>query len=1104
MNIWKLIRSSLIHYRGVNLAVMGGVALTSAILSGALVVGDSVKESLRRNAASRISGVGPALMGGEHFFTSDLAGRISKTIDGGAIVAPVLQVQGTVSSQGGAQRVNRVQIVGVDDRFWKLSRNGKRPAKLQGNQWMAVNQALAARVGSAVAETLVVKVEIPGALSRDAPLSGESEQTTPFTGRISAVLGASDFGLYSLRAEQVSPATVFLPLTRLQEILKQAGKANVLLCQEDISTDAFKKAAQAQWDLDDVSLNVSRLENPVGEQVVSPRIFLDDTMEENIRKISSQTSPVLTYLANAIRKGDKSTPYSMVTGVGPEMNQIVPDSMSDTQIILSAWLAEDLGAVIGDRISLEYYVVGSGRKLREKSSTFTVSSILPIGKKGWDAKWTPDFPGIFDVDGLDKWEPGIPIRKDRIRDKDEAFWDQYKATPKAFVTIGAARKMWGNRFGQATAIRFQRSSPSATIADDLRKSMTLEDVGLSFRNLSEEAHSAVAQSLDFGQLFAYMSFFIIISALVLTGLVFVFGIEQRGPQIGLFLALGFTRKKVRRLFSREAMVLALIGSLAGLLGGYLYTRLALAGMSGAWRDAAAGIEFVYFVRPISLLIALGTTLLFSWLVVWLASRRVMKIQPSELITGSEESVLSAAIPGVSVWKWKSLYLTLLAILGGVGCLAAPKEPGSMAEQGLFFGAGFLFVLAGVAACSVLIQRLGKPSRTLTSLAALGRQYTLRRKGRSLSVVGLMAAGVFMVSAVNSFRLDGKRGAQRRNSGTGGFAYVGESTLPIYEDLNGPAGRKKYGLDSIIGKSKVEIIAFRVSDGEDASCLNLNRAQRPRLMAVSSEAMAKLNPFHFMETLKSGKDATAWNILESDGPNIPGVIDMNTATYALGKKLGDSIRYEGENGKPFFVKISALLDTSILQGSVIIDEKAFVRMFPGEGGYQYFLIDGKDESVNKAVAEHLTRMFEDRGLEMRPAAQRLNEYNAVQNTYLSIFSTLGGLGVLLGTVGLAIVVGRNVMERRGQLGVMQAMGFTRKALSNMVLSEHWFLHLAGVVIGLVAAVIAVIPKLSAGLSGLPFGLLTGVNLAILAGGLLFCWLATRALIRGNLMDGLRRE
>ena len=238
--------------------------------------------------------------------------------------------------------------------------------------------------------------------------------------------------------------------------------------------------------------------------------------------------------------------------------------------------------------------------------------------------------------------------------------------------------------------------------------------------------------------------------------------------------------------------------------------------------------------------------------------------------------------------------------------------------------------------------------------------------------------------------------------------------------------------------------------------------------------------------------------------IPGIIDQNTAIYALQKGVGDTVVYETVSGASFAVRIVGFLDTSILQGSLIISEENFIRFFPDAGGYRFFLLDSPSGQRLDSVASHLTRMFGDLGLEMRPAADRLNEFNAVQNTYLSIFSTLGGLGIFLGTLGLAVIVGRNVLERRGQLGVMQAMGFSRYRLSGMVLSEHWFLHVSGVVLGLIAAIISILPQLSKGASALPWGLLLGINGAVLIGGLIFCWIAARSVVKGNLMEAIRQE
>ncbi len=1098
MTFWKLVLKSLLHYRGLNLAVLAGVALTSAILSGALVVGDSVKESLRQNAASRISKIGQVVVGGDRFFTAKLAERLEV----GTTVAPILQVQGTVATRGGSSRANAVQIVGVDESFWKLGRDDS--FSLEGD-FFAINDILASRLGVKEGDTLISRVEIPGELSKDAPLSGESEQTKPFTESITKILGPDTMGRYSLKAEQIPPGTIFMPLQRLQMILEKSGRANLLLTKDAESEGDLAAALEKAWTLEDAQLDLTTLEAGSGlRQISTARVFIDPATVEKTQTAlggPENADVVMTYLANGIRKGEgKLTPYSMVTGASSNLNSIVPDNLGDDEIIISDWLAEDLEAKIGDELEMDYYVVESGRNLVVETSKFRVHSIAKIGGKGWNQSWTPEFPGIFDVDDLDKWEPGIPIDRDAIREKDEDYWDDHRATPKAFISLAAAEKIFGNRFGNTSSIRFSAETPSPDEFEAaLKQQMSIGDLGLSIRDVAAEAKAAVGQSFDFGQLFAYMSFFLILSALILSALVFIFGIESRTHQIGLMLAVGMSRQQTRRIFLAEATLLSVIGALLGLAGGWVYTTLALRGMSGAWSDAAAGINFVYHLRPVSLVIAFGITVILALMTVWIASRAVMKVQPGHLISGSGDGGTGSG--PVPLFRTKSFWFLIVSLLGGIYCLVAPKAAGSMAEQGMFFGAGFCFTVAGVAACGLLLRRFEKSSSAaLSSLDALGRQNAVRRKGRSLAVVGLMAAGVFMVTAINSFRLQGERGALRRNSGTGGFTHVGQASLPIYEDLNGAQGREKYGLDQFSG-TDFRILQFRVSEGEDASCLNLNRSQRPRLMGVNPEAIAQIDPFGFAKSV----GPEGWAGLSEESAAIPGIIDMNTATYALQKKLGDNIDYESTAEEPFEVQLSGFLETSLLQGAIIIAEDRFIEEYPDSGGYRFFLLDCPDDlAAAEKIAAHMTRMFGDRGLEMRSAAARLNEFNAVQNTYLSIFSTLGGLGILLGTIGLGIVVGRNVMERRGQLGLMQAVGFTRKSLGRMVLAEHWFLHAAGVVLGVLAAVIAVAPKLFSRNSDLPLGLLIGMNAAILVGGIVFCGIAARLVLRGKLIDALRSE
>jgi len=328
--------------------------------------------------------------------------------------------------------------------------------------------------------------------------------------------------------------------------------------------------------------------------------------------------------------------------------------------------------------------------------------------------------------------------------------------------------------------------------------------------------------------------------------------------------------------------------------------------------------------------------------------------------------------------------------------------------------------------------------------------------------------------------------------------VAESALPIYEDLNSAKGRESYAIDDAAVAS-VTVVPMRIRDGDDASCLNLNRALQPRILAVKPSELTERKAFRF-----SSRDAN-WSLLErpeNDG-SVPGVVDANTLKYAMQKSIGDTIEYQDEKGGSFKVRVVGEIVGSMLQGSVIVNEKAFIDRFPSAGGYRFFLIDAAPDRAT-AAAEEISRALQDRGLEIVSAARRLDEFNAVENTYLSIFQALGGLGLLLGTAGLAIVVARNVLERRREFGLLEAVGFKHRIVRRLVFAEHRWLIALGLLVGAISALFAVSPQLDNKGGGFPlmeFGLLFA-SLAL--GCVVWTWLSTRVALRGSQLPALRNE
>lgn len=1076
MNPVNLALASVRYYWRTHLGVVLGTALAATVLIGSLLVGDSVKATLKKQALQRVGKIDVALTAGDRFFRSALAGEVDPA------AAAVLAVRGSVSRTDGTARINAAQVLGVEEHFWRFAPSDTPP--LTGED-IALNERAATQLNVKVGDPVVLRIEKPGAFSRDAPMSGEENEIVSIRATIGRIVGDEAFGRFSLAASQVPPPSVFVPLAYLQKRLDFAGRANLLVARG--SLDPLRTAIHQHWLIDDAGLKLVELPKGVGTELRSQRVFLSPAEVQ----AAPEGLESLTYLVNELRAGDKATPYSMVTALDAPSSGFLPAELDDDEIVITQWLADDLGVKLNDRISLKYFTMGERRHLVEQTREFEIIQILPMSEPALNTSWMPDFPGLSDQENCRDWKPGFAIDNTKIRDKDEAYWKEHRGTPKAFVNLMIGQEMWGNRWGKVTSIRYGPTQLPGAISSELRGKLPPEKIGFQLQPLRQQALKATDAPIDFGQYFLYFSFFLIVAAAVLTGLLFVFTLEQRNAEAGTLLALGLPERIVRRLLLSEGVVLAVIGAIIGCAGAVLFTRLVLKALTTVWRGAVGAVDFSFSASPISLIGGSLGSIAVAWFAMWLASRKQLRRTASELLSGEFNNSHTAQNGKHRRWRPSSTVVAISAtvialILAGLG----------KGNAGAFFGAGALLLIAGIAFSAGFLR--GKDDgRVLDSAGDLARRNTSRRLGRSLATIGILASGVFMVVSVNSFRKHPESVSSRRDTGTGGFALVAESALPIYEDLNSPQGREAYAIDEALVAS-ASIVPMRVRDGDDASCLNLNRALQPRILAVKPSELVERKAFRF-----SAKDAN-WSLLEkpeSDGA-VPGVVDANTLTYAMQKKIGDTIEYQDEQGTTFHVRVVATVVGSMLQGNVIVAEKAFIERFPSAGGYRFFLIDAAPDK-SKATAEELSRALQDRGLEIVSAARRLDEFNAVENTYLSIFQALGGLGLLLGTAGLAIVVARNVLERRREFGLLEAVGFRHRSVRSLVFAEHRWLIILGLLAGAISALFAVSPQLDK-TNGFPYVEFGGLFALLAIGCVLWTWIATRIALRGSQIPALRSE
>jgi ABC-type lipoprotein release transport system permease subunit len=1159
--MFRLLFRNLLYHRRGNFAVLLGVVLGTAVLTGALLVGDSLRGSLRALALDQLGWVDQALVAGR-FFRQALADEI-----GAKQAAAGVLLQGSAAGESAETlRAGKVTVLGVDERFWPASDIPVDEAFWQSDRAEAViNESLARTLNVREGARVALNVQRAGNIPRETIFSKRNADAVLAALRVTIRLILPDEGMarFTLKPTPEPVRNAFVPLRYLQSKLELGGKANALLVGDSpVDSD---KSLRAQLTLEDWNLKLRtpeerarafvKLINPhhteqepvararwrgrvhdqlaaqadargylTTEQVIAyyqkHRAYL--SLESNQMYLSPAVAkaanavcrgkewtaePSLVYLADAITDGKSEIPYAVVAGVEPSdwprrTRSPSAKPLRDNEIALVLWPGMPFQPKADAAITLTYYAPDAQNHLERRQQTFTCVEPVPLTGDLDDPDLTPEFQGITDKLDMLRWDdPPFPYDRRRVTKADEDFWKRYRTTPRAYVTLDTAQRLWGSRFGDLTSMRIRPSASAERFRALLLEKLQPEQGGFVFQKVKEAALRSGAGSTDFGEYFLYFSFFLIVSALLLVGLLFRLNLDRRAGEMGVLLATGWSHARVRLLLLGEGTALAVLGSLIGILVAPLYAKLLLRYLQARW-PGGASLNFLHFhAEPLSLAIGYVASLAVSVLTILWATGALAKLTPRALLAGQTTSdTVSAQLK--SRWaKW----ILIGALVGAGGCVAAGLYlEGHEAQAGSFVLSGTSLLVAGLTGLWLWLKRSGAQSTPQPTLTLLGVRNAGRHRVRSVLTAGLLAAATFLVVAVESFHKEPAADFYKHDGGSGGFPLLAESDVPLFEDLNQPRVRAELNLTL---PEEVKIFACRVRAGDDASCLNLYQPLRPRILGVP-HALIERGGFAFGSCLWSTPERpeekkNPWLLLErptGDG-TIPVFADATSATHILKVGLGGIIKVQNERGEDVKLKLVGLLSESIFQSELVMADSDFLKLFPRQEGFSFFLIDGPREK-DKAIQSALETALADQGFFVSTAAERVEAYLAVENTYLATFQALGGLGLLLGAAGLAIVLLRGVWERRGELALLRALGFRRGALAWLVLAENLFLLLAGLGVGTVAAAVAVEPHASASsLVWLRLALLLGLVIIVgLAAGLV----AVVGTLRTPVLTALRRE
>ena len=966
------------YYRRFYRLVVVAVILMMAVLTGSLLLGDSVRGTLVRRVAERLGKTETIVTSGMGFMSDKL------------MQLPLLkEAQACLLMDG---------YVSVGDKLLPVYVWGTDADSLASGE-VLVNEPLLAKLSSVGGQSLgsrlsTLIIHLPSHnLVPSGTLFVTKSYATQMRVQVVGVKGVEEGGNLLLRNEQTLPLNVFVDRKDLAAKMELEGRINLVLSNDIITEEQL--AACWTPELSGIHLTDTSL---TSDAIFIPRDIVD--------KIPSHL--YFSYLVNEISPVEAPTPdsqrstlsYSFVTAVSDWQGE----PLDGQDMILSDYAAKRLHLSEGDSVAMNYYVAKDLKNLETRGQTFRVKRIVPLSDFMGDSLLIADFPGLSHVEKCSDWDSDLPIQMERVTKEDEDFWNAYRQTPKAIVSYEAVCDDWSNVFCSATALRFSAFNTQ----------LSAGDAGVQLVHPRAQGLQGATGGVDFASLFLSLGFFIILAAILLMKNPLVEMFTLRQSEIQLYRQLGFKDSDIRKGLFREAFRVILFASPWGVVAGLLYSCLTLWLLGNVWSGATHTEGFALHIQPLTLLIGWAVGLLICAFVLWSVVRNILK--PLTANPSAFSSYHSSLTSNLS-------YLVLLLTIALIAVNFI-----FLHSMVLFIVCGLLWILTWGMFLRLYIVRHRSEEMSRTQLMWQSLRASLRQH---LLAYWALSLGIFTVFAVGLNRPDFSQAAEA----AGDYQYYVDSRVPIQYDLNNPDVRQKLSLDAL--PDSTGFLSFLRHTEDEASCFNLNQVSTPTVLGVDLKSM---EPFGITPQTSH---------LSSSVSHL--YIDEESLIWSLKKSVGDTLLYQNDRGESVPVVIAGTYPTGIFHGNAIMSKDDFRSLWPKESGVEVLLM--KSSRPDEA-AEILAKAMNEYGLNIQTVGERIRMFFEVTETYLLIFLTLGGLGLLLGIFSLMIIVRKNLTAQTATIRQYRAMGFSSCQISQLLLRENLLVPLYAVAVGATGSVISI--------------------------------------------------
>jgi putative ABC transport system permease protein len=606
--------------------------------------------------------------------------------------------------------------------------------------------------------------------------------------------------------------------------------------------------------------------------------------------------------------------------------------------------------------------------------------------------------------------------------------------------------------------------------------------------------NAESQGAGLSKLFSTMGAFSVLAGILLLINLFVMLAEERKTELGMLRAVGFTRRRLTRVFAVEGALYALAASVLGAVAGIGIGWLVAVVAGPIFGSTEPGAATPVVIKPLSLAIGATTGLVISLVTIWVTSIRIARLNIIRAIRDLPE-------PKVVKVRKRTLVLGALGIVGGAALstagatgesaiplmlgipiaafsaapllrkllperLARPLVAATVLAWGLGVDSLFpeimgdaeiiVFVVRGVVLTTgavslavsldrvwtFAIELLGRGGRGLAP--RLGLAYPLARRFRTSMLLGMFSLVIFTVTILTSF-------SAAFNNSTGQTVDKIAANYDIVLDTD-PSNPIDIG--ALEAREDVASVAGLSRGVANFEASHLEAARPWSITGFDADLLELGTPGLFARGPDYASDEEVYQAVLDDSslaivPENFLIAGVDVAVLAAGDTF---TVIEPATGTPHELTIAALGETDWLNNGALVSRDLTTTLFGAQNIVTRSYVAVTDGADAEAVASSLNSEFLAQGADAHTFTELGTEGQAQLMGFLAIMQGFLGFGLLVGIAGLGVVMVRAVRERRQEIGMLRAMGFQRGLVRTAMLSEAGLIAVQGTLIGAVLGLI----------------------------------------------------